>query len=755
MSIISIFLLLEPLIDIFTSLQINFNITSFSLGIIFKFLFLLVILYYYIFIVKIKNKKIIIYIFLISFFVFFNLFIVNGFAFENVSGLFRIMFFPISLLFIYEIYKHKNKVINKKILRLVALFYSLFIIVPVLTNTAFDSYAVAKKGSLGWFYSANEISAILAILLPSIFYYTFEKFKIYKLVPLIIVIISIFIIGTKTPLVSLLLCLLFFFVKYIIKCFFKKSYKKIICILFLFLTGLSLSIIFIPKTNIYKNTVIHLNFLKIEKVQELFDYKTIDHFVFGRRLTFLSENNEFYANSSFDKKLFGIGFCEEEKLVEMDIFDIFYRTGILGFMLFLLPVIQLLKHYKKNDKKYILSILMVLFSSVLAGHVLTAPSVSILVSIILCNSFFGKEAKKEVIITSYDLGIGGIETALINLLKNFNYSKYEATLVLEEKKGVFLKEAINLVKIKEYKASNNKNIYVRKIINLVKRISWIIRYGNYYDAGICFATYSLPGTFVVKSSAYNTILYVHSNYNLLYKNYYGKIKKFFDDRKVDEFDSLIFVSNESKNDFLGIYPNLESKSYVINNLINDDEIIFKSKEKINIKKNNMTILFVGRLEEDSKKVTRILKAAKLCKENKLNIDFWIVGDGPDKEKYCDFIKNSHLDNVLMLGAKTNPYPYMKKCDYVILTSRYEGFPVVYNEAIILKKPILTTIDVTDDEISIKNRFGIILSSKPQDIYEVLKKLSKEKFVLAEKIDFKKVNKNRILRLEKILESNND
>ena len=54
--------------------------------------------------------------------------------------------------------------------------------------------------------------------------------------------------------------------------------------------------------------------------------------------------------------------------------------------------------------------------------------------------------KKNILIASYNLDFGGIETSLINLLKNINFDKYKVTLVLEKKEGVFLKDVP-----KEYK----------------------------------------------------------------------------------------------------------------------------------------------------------------------------------------------------------------------------------------------------------------------------------------------------------------
>ena len=45
---------------------------------------------------------------------------------------------------------------------------------------------------------------------------------------------------------------------------------------------------------------------------------------------------------------------------------------------------------------------------------------------------------KKLLISAYSLDYGGIETALITLLEYLK-DKYEITLVLEKKQGVFLK----------------------------------------------------------------------------------------------------------------------------------------------------------------------------------------------------------------------------------------------------------------------------------------------------------------------------
>ena len=358
--------------------------------------------------------------------------------------------------------------------------------------------------------------------------------------------------------------------------------------------------------------------------------------------------------------------------------------------------------------------------------------------------------KKNILIAAYNLNYGGIETSLMNLLKNINIDKYNVTLALEKKEGVFLNEVPKEIKIKEYKVNTSSNIFLRKVFNLTKRIKWLLLNYKRYDASISYATYSKPCSFLARTSSKNKILFVHSNYYMAYDKDINKIKEFFDGIKINEYNHVVFVSNESKKDLCKIYKDIESRSVTINNLVDYNKIIKLSKEKINIDKNyNKVFLFVGRLDETSKRLTLLLDIAKKCKKDKVSAEFWIVGDGKDETMYKEIVRKEKLNNVTFFGAKKNPYPYMKACDYLILTSRYEGFPVVYNEAIILDKPIITTIDVSDDCVSIPNRFGYVVDEN--NIYEKVKYLSEKKEKLKEKVDYDALNKKRMKLIEDLME----
>ncbi len=356
--------------------------------------------------------------------------------------------------------------------------------------------------------------------------------------------------------------------------------------------------------------------------------------------------------------------------------------------------------------------------------------------------------KKKLLFTAYNLDIGGIETALINLLNNINYDKYEVTLILEKKEGIFLKDLNKNVILKEIKVSKCKLVVIRKLINFYRKLVFKIFNQNKFDFSCCYTTYSYSSNKLALIGSKNSSIYIHSNYKDVYETE-EEIYQFFNTRSISNFRHIIFVSNESADYFKKIYKELSGKVKVFNNFINPEKIKELSLEKINVKKDKekKLLVFVGRLDESSKKLTRAVNLVK--KINDLNL--WIIGDGQDRAMYEEIVKKEKLEKrILFFGKKKNPYPYMKKADYIILTSDYEGFPVTYLEALVLNKNIITTIPVSDDKINIKDYAYIISKDKESMVKEVEKIIGKKKE--QKSISIEEIQKERIIELEKIFDN---
>lgn len=356
---------------------------------------------------------------------------------------------------------------------------------------------------------------------------------------------------------------------------------------------------------------------------------------------------------------------------------------------------------------------------------------------------------KRILFAAYSLDVGGIETALITLLKELA-KEYDITLVLERKQGIFLSEVPENVKIITYKASNNKIVLFRKIANFIKQLSFKLKYKNRFDFAGCFATYSFPASFVSRTASKNSCLWVHNNYMSFYDNNAMAYRKFFGDLKIYDFKKVIFVSDLDRKTFELQFPEFRKKAYVCNNLIDYNKILKQAEEEINDfdKTDDITTFInIGRHDEKQKKLSRIINATtKLNKEGyKFRVVF--VGKGTATNKYKEMAKN--IKNIEFLGSKKNPYPYLKKADAFIMSSEFEGYPVVFVESQILGKPIITT-DVSDSKKDIDGKYGFVVEKSDKGVYNGMKKFLDNGYK-SEEFDVEKYNQDILDRLKDIME----
>lgn len=357
---------------------------------------------------------------------------------------------------------------------------------------------------------------------------------------------------------------------------------------------------------------------------------------------------------------------------------------------------------------------------------------------------------KKILFAAYSLDVGGIETALITLLKNLA-KEYDITLVLERKQGLFLSEVPQNVKIITYKASNNKIVLFRKIANFIKQLLFKIKYKNKFDFAGCFATYSFPASFVSRTASKNACLWVHNDYMNFYDNNTIAYRKFFGDLKIYDFKKIIFVSDLDKKIFNTQFPEFKEKACVCNNLIDYNKIIMYADEEVDdFKKdeNITTFINIGRHDEKQKKLSRIIKAAIKLKKEGYKFRVVFVGKGTATNKYKEMAEE--VDNIEFLGAKKNPYPYLKNSDAFIMASEFEGYPVVFIESQILGKPIITT-DVSDSKKDIDGKYGLVIEKSDKGVYDGMKEFLEKGYKLEKKFDPEKYNQDILKKLKNIID----
>ena len=346
--------------------------------------------------------------------------------------------------------------------------------------------------------------------------------------------------------------------------------------------------------------------------------------------------------------------------------------------------------------------------------------------------------KKKILIRIGSLRHGGAEKVLVTFLKNLPQEKYEVDLLLNLYSGKYLNEVpawINIVylnkgemittnRIQDIPEKAARVVY-QKILNKFPEFLYKGKLkGKKYD--IEFAAIHGMRDEILNSPLKSSkkVVWIHNDLSQV-KNYTDEeICKFFG------FDSIMVISEKIEQLFINLAKNETEKQKIIRiyNPLDTNEILIKAeKTVINYQFDPQipTFISVGTVFPQ-KGFDRLLKVHKKLLKEGLKHRLLIVGDGYDFEN----IKNLKTaldvdDTVTMFGFTDNPYPYFKNADFYILSSRYEGFPTVLFEAIILKKKIITTDVSGVNEMLNHGELGLITENSEEGIYLGMKKAISE------------------------------
>ena len=141
--------------------------------------------------------------------------------------------------------------------------------------------------------------------------------------------------------------------------------------------------------------------------------------------------------------------------------------------------------------------------------------------------------------------------------------------------------------------------------------------------------------------------------------------------------------------------------------------------------NGLRILTVGRLSTEKGQDIAIKALAKLIKRG-YKVKWYCLGEGNARESYEKIIEEYQVeDYFVLLGASSNPYPYMKQCDIYVQPSRYEGYCITILEAKVLHKPIVTTnVNGVNEQIN-NGKTGLITDMYANELFLSVEKLIKD------------------------------
>ena len=716
-----IFILIQPLFDVLTSFMTVAGI-SVTVGILVKMLILFLMSIYLIFFDKYKRHYNLIYFGLIIVLclgnMYFNLDILKSHFSEYAGYLMKYVYFSLVLLYFIKWYKNGNS-IKLHEFRLPFFILALVFFLSWITDTAFDTYLPnsGKDGSSGWFFSGNEIGALLSIIFPIVLFNGLHNSNSHKWENILTIIIGIalLLLGTKVGLLGYFITIVGYLVYRLIV--FKKI--KLDSKFFIVLICLCISGLMWPNIPAVYNTAQRYESLEIddEMITDEERDERINFLIYSGRNGYIAKMVQLRKDISIGERLFGKFYEREDKtlfITEQDPFDIYFLFGVLGIIILFVPLLYVLfsslkicfkeikiRFFDIETAMCLLSIILALGVSTMSGHALLAPSVSTFMILILvnfyirCRESLDEDGKVRVLIGTVHMEIGGIEKTLVNLLKRIDYKKYKVDVFLLKPEGAFLKylpQNVNI--ITPYDGSVMRRIVLSNniVCKAIKHLLFNYYTGSLfstnkeYDVAISYAGYyPFVDSYIASSIASKKLIWLHTDIDYAYKHDEKYRKKF--DRtkfKYDKFDIIVGVSEGVKESFEKVLPEYKSKTTYIWNII---DFALNSETSSVTLDGKYNIVCIGRLCKQ-KRFDKVVEVASTLPSD---VKIYIVGGGELFDSLQDLIKEKGLeDKVILLGECQNIQSILKQANLLLSVSDYEGLPTVLMESLICMVPIVAT-----------------------------------------------------------------
>lgn len=341
---------------------------------------------------------------------------------------------------------------------------------------------------------------------------------------------------------------------------------------------------------------------------------------------------------------------------------------------------------------------------------------------------------KKIAIFQSELGVGGIQKSLVNLLKAIDYGRVEVDLYLSKDEKFWPMDFPEKLNIRYLKPTPRVCSFIP--FEAAKRV---LKYdfppGVVYDLAIDFNSYQCScavGALTVPAKY--RVMWIHNDVRVKLENEWKyRVLWFFFKEKFKYYDEFVPVSAALMQPFKDMSGVQGKKFRVIQNVINVDEIRSKSLEKppdLEVDGKCMNFVALGRLNHQ-KGYDIMLNAFAAALSRRDTLRLYIIGDGPEEDTLKTLsLRLGIADKVHFLGKKSNPYCYMARMDAFISTSRYEGQPLNIMEAMAIGLPLYCTKNLESYTEGLVGRDDIVEAlvrakreeKKPDDLIEYNQKI---------------------------------
>ncbi len=369
---------------------------------------------------------------------------------------------------------------------------------------------------------------------------------------------------------------------------------------------------------------------------------------------------------------------------------------------------------------------------------------------------------KKVLFVIHSLGYGGAERSLVNLLNELPENRYQIDLLLFQDSGDFRQQVPKWVHMLDI-PKDICRLYASvrlggcisprrligtcfsKLARKTRKQQRFYRWQKFYrraikplpvhyDVAVAYVGSEIMYFVRDKVDADRKLVWIHNDYRTA-----GYAKE-------DEYaylacmDGIVSVSYECTEILRQEFPELKNRIQYIQNItsstiVQNQSLDYMPQELVNCP---YTLLSIGRLSQQ-KGFDMAIEAAAILRDRGLAFCWYVIGTGELKEELEKQIRQAGVENCfVLLGARSNPYPYIKHCNLFVQPSRFEGKSVVLDEAKILSKPIVATAYPTVTDQIENEKEGLIAPLSASGIADTIERMIMEQD-LYDRIHFYLVN----------------
>lgn len=338
----------------------------------------------------------------------------------------------------------------------------------------------------------------------------------------------------------------------------------------------------------------------------------------------------------------------------------------------------------------------------------------------------------KILFLIHDLGQGGAEKVLINLVNHLDRSKFDISVTVLFGGGVneqFLASDVHFQTIFPREIPGNSKLL--KFLTPKQLHQLCIK--EHYDIEVSYL--EGPSARVISGCAdpdTKTVCWIHSTFCSREASAvsFRSIKEA--KQCYETFDKIVCVSKEVQQAFINVFPTCKSVS-VLYNVINSDFIISEAKQPVPLhlfRKEEISLIGIGSMKA-VKAFDRLLRIHAQLKKENYSVHTYLLGRGPDLNKLKMIADESNIsDTVSFLGYDTNPYKYLAHSNLFVCSSISEGFSTAAIEALILGVPVCTVEVSGMREMLGNSEYGLITDNTEEALFRGIKYLLDDMEVLS-------------------------